>query len=266
MKKRFFLLGMRTLFLQSLWNFGKLQNIGFMFIIMKELKRIYPDKEEYNSAIKRHFEFFNIHPYMCSILVGIIIKLEEDNKAKNINDAVMINNIKSTMAGPLSALGDSFFWGLLRPFVAVLTFILFLIYILFKNIYYEYQFDALFFVFIPIFYLFIYNSLHFFIRFYCLEQSYYIGLDILSHIKKWKDINLDRIVRRIGIFLVLFIFLLYCIYKKCKLNTIIIYCLMFLLFEFFKNKRRWSTIKIIFAVSIVLIILTFFKGGGMFYD
>ena len=36
----------RTLLLQSLWNFERLQNVGFLYVLYPFLKKMYPDKEK----------------------------------------------------------------------------------------------------------------------------------------------------------------------------------------------------------------------------
>jgi mannose/fructose/N-acetylgalactosamine-specific phosphotransferase system component IID len=255
----FFCLGIRSLFLQALWNFEKMQNIGFMFILMKELRRIYTDENEYSLAIKRHLEFFNIHPYMIGIVIGTILKLEEDNKKQVLPDISIISRIKTTMAGPLSAIGDSFFWGLWRPFVSLFIYFILLMYLILNtNFYYENYF-IFFLIFLVFIYLLLYNSLHFFLRFYCLKKSYEIGINVISYIQKWKEFNLDRTIRKIGIVLLFFTVILFFKYKNYSiLNIIESICVLFLA-EFLKNRRKWTTIKLIYAMFMIFFILTFLK-------
>ena len=65
-KKNIFL---RTFFLQALWNFERLQNVGFLYILYPVLKKLYPDKEKRKEALLRHIGFFNTNPYMVTIII-----------------------------------------------------------------------------------------------------------------------------------------------------------------------------------------------------
>ncbi|MEW6042584.1 MAG: PTS system mannose/fructose/sorbose family transporter subunit IID, partial [Elusimicrobiota bacterium] len=42
----------RSFLLQSVWNFERMQNVGFLFTVLPSLKKIYPDKKERLIAIK----------------------------------------------------------------------------------------------------------------------------------------------------------------------------------------------------------------------
>ena len=46
---------LRTFFLQALWNFERLQNVGFLYILYPVFKSLYKDKEKRKEALLRHF-------------------------------------------------------------------------------------------------------------------------------------------------------------------------------------------------------------------
>jgi PTS system mannose-specific IID component len=104
---------LRSFFIQSLWNFERLQNIGFLFLLKPFLDDIYKDKAQKKEALICHTGFFNTHPYMANIIVAAIANIEkqksEDRQARDVNF------VKNSLAGPLAAIGDSFFWGTIRP-------------------------------------------------------------------------------------------------------------------------------------------------------
>lgn len=105
---------LRSFPLEWSWNYVKQQNIGFFNGIFPALNKIYEKEEDRKEAYKRHLEFFNITPWLCTFPMGIAVAMEE-SKAKNKDfDTSSINNIKVALMGPLSGLGDSFFWGTLR--------------------------------------------------------------------------------------------------------------------------------------------------------
>ncbi len=111
----------RSFFVQSLWNFEQMQNVGFAFCMLPLLKMFYPDPEKRYGAIKRHLDFFNTHPYMVSIILGLTMSMEKDHASGQGVRVEEILSVKRNMAGPLAAIGDNFFWGTWRPFVGTLA-------------------------------------------------------------------------------------------------------------------------------------------------
>jgi PTS system mannose-specific IID component/fructoselysine and glucoselysine-specific PTS system IID component len=110
----------RTFPLQASFNFERMQNIGFCYSMITALKRIYDNKEDMGAALQRHLSFFNITPQMSSFITGACIALEEKNKklGKNGFDIESITALKVALMGPLSGIGDSFFWGTFRVIAA----------------------------------------------------------------------------------------------------------------------------------------------------
>lgn len=104
----------RSFPLEWSWNYVKQQNLGFFYAIAPTLDKIYKAEEDRKEAYKRHLEFFNITPWLSTFPMGITVAMEE-SRAKDKNfDTSSINNIKVALMGPLSGIGDSFFWGTLR--------------------------------------------------------------------------------------------------------------------------------------------------------
>ena len=105
-------------FLQGSWNFERMQNGGFCFGILPALKALYTDETSYKSAVKRHLEFYNTHPYVSAPIMGIVLNLEEAKaNGADISDE-QISNIKTSMIGPLAGVGDPVFWFTIRPILA----------------------------------------------------------------------------------------------------------------------------------------------------
>ncbi len=112
--------GWRSLFIQSCWNFEKMQNIGFAWAALPALRRLYPDPEKRRTALLRHAEFFNTHPYMASLVLGSSLKVEEDCLAQGKDPAPAAGALKAALMSPLAAMGDALFWATLRPLAAIL--------------------------------------------------------------------------------------------------------------------------------------------------
>ncbi|MDR3275349.1 MAG: PTS system mannose/fructose/sorbose family transporter subunit IID [Endomicrobium sp.] len=49
--------------MQSLWNFERIQNIGFLFVLKSFLCKIYLNKDRRKEAVLKHTVFFNTYPY-----------------------------------------------------------------------------------------------------------------------------------------------------------------------------------------------------------
>jgi PTS system mannose-specific IID component len=97
-----------------------MQSLGFAFAIGPVLRKLYPDQAEYESRLRVHLEYFNTQPYLASFILGAVVRLEED-RATGRNAGDEVSGLKAALMAPLGALGDTFFWGALKPFAAVVA-------------------------------------------------------------------------------------------------------------------------------------------------
>jgi len=107
----------RALLIQASWSYERMQSIGFAYAIEPVLKRLYPDPAEYESRLRLHLEYFNTQPYLASYILGAAVRMEED-RATGRNMSGDVAGLKTALMAPLGALGDSFFWGALKPLAA----------------------------------------------------------------------------------------------------------------------------------------------------
>jgi mannose/fructose/N-acetylgalactosamine-specific phosphotransferase system component IID len=103
----------RSFFLETLWNYNKMQNVGFVFCLLPALKKLYPDASERAEAVARHLAPVNTNPFMAPMLAGITARLEHD---LGPTQALVLR--KRVMTA-LAAQGDRIFWTHLRPLAAV---------------------------------------------------------------------------------------------------------------------------------------------------
>ena len=109
----------RQFFLQGCWNYEGMQNVGFAYSILPALRDRYGSRpEEFSRALKRHLEFFNTHPAMAAVILGAAIRLEE-RVAAGEEDSRAVGTFKVGLMGSLGAIGDSYFWGALKPMASV---------------------------------------------------------------------------------------------------------------------------------------------------
>lgn len=104
-------LALRALFLQAAWNFERMQHLGFCFALLPLLRRLHPEpgSPERREALRRHLEFFNTHPVMAAAILGAVARLEAEGQGG------AAHSCKMALMGSYGAIGDSFFWGALRP-------------------------------------------------------------------------------------------------------------------------------------------------------
>jgi mannose/fructose/N-acetylgalactosamine-specific phosphotransferase system component IID len=111
---------LRALLIQASWSYERMQSLGFAFAIQPVLRKLYPDQAEYESRLWIHLEYFNTQPYLASFILGAVVRLEEDRTSgRNVSEDV--SSLKTALMAPLGALGDTFFWGSLKPFAAVVA-------------------------------------------------------------------------------------------------------------------------------------------------
>ena len=107
---------LRSLLVQSSWNFAGLQNLGFFFMTWPALARRRLPAPELARAGLRHLRNFNTHPYFAGLVAATVIRSEESG---GTDEAV--EGLKRSLMCALGAVGDEFFWATLRPFAAVVA-------------------------------------------------------------------------------------------------------------------------------------------------
>lgn len=106
---------LRSYFLLSSFNYERMQNGGVAYTLIPAIKKLYSSKADRATALKRHLEFFNTHPFMANPIFGVTLALEEERaNGANVDDAA-ISGVKIGMMGPLAGAGDPLFWFTLRP-------------------------------------------------------------------------------------------------------------------------------------------------------
>lgn len=105
----------RSFTIQFSWHYERQMHMGFEYMMIPTLKKLYKDDpEQLKLAMQRHMEFFNTNMYISTFIGGVTMAMEEMNvKDKNF-DTSSINAVKAALMGPLAGIGDSLFLGTLR--------------------------------------------------------------------------------------------------------------------------------------------------------
>jgi mannose PTS system EIID component len=96
-----------------------MQNLGFAFSLLPLVRHLGKGGQDVPALLIKHLQMFNTHPYLSGPILGSVVKLEEEGAADDGHRAEEAANLKGSLMGPYAALGDSFFWGSLRPFAAI---------------------------------------------------------------------------------------------------------------------------------------------------
>lgn len=105
----------RSLLIQGSWNYRTMLGSGFAFALIPGLRRLFGEEpEETRAPVERHIEHFNAHPYLSSVALGAVLRLEAEGA-----DPETVRRLKVAMGGPLGSLGDALVWATVLPGVAL---------------------------------------------------------------------------------------------------------------------------------------------------
>ena len=119
--KKFWQFFWRSWAIQASWNYERQMNMGFLYGIVPTLDRIYPDNNDprqvayKKEAYNRHMAFYNCTPQTSAFTLGLAASMEEEYAAnRDTFNPDSINAVKTSLMGPLSGVGDSFFQGTIK--------------------------------------------------------------------------------------------------------------------------------------------------------
>ena len=106
----------RSFAVQGSWNYETLIGTGFAFALLPALRHVFRgDAAALREALRRQGELFNSHPYLATVALGAVARLEAEHV-----DPALIARFKTALRGPLGALGDQLIWLAWRPACALL--------------------------------------------------------------------------------------------------------------------------------------------------
>lgn len=109
---------LRSFTIFASWNQVRASGLSYEYAMLPVINRYYKTKEERTEAMKRSAEYFNISSAISTFPMGLAASMEKENSETDDFDAYSINAVKASLMGPLSGIGDSFFWGTFRVIAA----------------------------------------------------------------------------------------------------------------------------------------------------
>ena len=108
----------RSWAIQGSWNYERQMNMGFLYGIAPTLDRLYSrpeDSQKKKEAYERHMAYYNCTPQTSAFVLGLAASMEEQYAENSTGfNPETINAMKTSLMGPLSGVGDSFFQGTIR--------------------------------------------------------------------------------------------------------------------------------------------------------
>jgi mannose PTS system EIID component len=151
---------LRSFTVQGSWNYETLIGAGFAYTLLPALRYIHGSNgANLDEAVLRHADLFNSHPYLATVAIGAVSRLE----AERIDPAV-VQRFKTALRGSLGSLGDRLVWTAWRPMAVLLGLCLLLA-------------GAVWWVAVAVF-LVVYNLLHVPLRILGLQMGAAAGLDV----------------------------------------------------------------------------------------
>ncbi|MEF9961739.1 MAG: PTS system mannose/fructose/sorbose family transporter subunit IID [Erysipelotrichaceae bacterium] len=98
-------------------SYERLQALSFCISIIKPLRKLYPDDENYKESLKRHLQFYNSEGTFGSVIGGIVLSMEEEKANGADIPGEVITSIKTGLMGPMAGIGDTIIWGTIRPII-----------------------------------------------------------------------------------------------------------------------------------------------------
>lgn len=111
----------RTFNFAGNYNFERLMALGMTQVMVPVFRSLGITGEKLQEGLKRHMVFYNTHPYFGSLIMGIMVAMEEAKENGEPVTEETINNFKVALMGPFAGIGDSFFWGTIHPIVLAIS-------------------------------------------------------------------------------------------------------------------------------------------------
>ncbi len=151
--------------------------MGFAFALLPLARRWGGDRKRVAAFLTRHLQLFNTHPYLAGPIIGSVVRMEE-TQAGTEDSGREISSFKNAVMGPYAALGDSFFWGALKPLAAIFGVLFALLNLLLA----------------PWAFLVLFNPAHLWVRGKGFAEGYRLGRDGIDFVR---HLNLQLLTARL---------------------------------------------------------------------
>ncbi|MDA8407602.1 MAG: PTS system mannose/fructose/sorbose family transporter subunit IID [Deltaproteobacteria bacterium] len=242
---------LRSFLIEIMWNYPRMQNIGFTFCLLPALDRLMSEEAIKREAVNRQLESGNTNPALAPMCIGAVTRVEE----WELSEKTPL--IKKRLMSTLAAQGDRIFWGVLRPASSLLGVSI--------------AMTSLSYFWAPFVALLIYNVPNLVIRYMGFDAGWHDGVHVVRRFKsrwvedsvtflRWlvflcsgsltavalilaaehaKANDVENFVG-LGLFVLVVFFTCFLILKKSFSQTRIIYPLLIVMLVGFSLLQRWT--------------------------
>ena len=141
-----------------------MQNMGLLVTVLPWLRRQSRQINRDRLFCRRYYEYFNTNPYLANLIIGGLVRLEQDHLDADSDGSAMARTYRDSLCRAFASLGDQLFWLGLRPAMTMAVCLL-----------------GMFGRMVPILLLIgVFAVLQLGMRFWSLGRSYSLGLDIVD--------------------------------------------------------------------------------------
>lgn len=236
--KTFLSIYFRSFFLQGSFSAKYRQNLGFAFCMEPVGKELWNDTEDRNKFLMRHTEYFNGNPFMITLVLGAVAKMEERLRYQDGVTEDDIHRFKRVVGPATGSAGDRLFWSNLRPFGIVLG----LLFAVFYGIWGIFIFLAVF------------NIPMLILKWHWLNAGYQLEQKVVLEIKNHKLESADRIMEILGSALVTFLSVVYLTTPDYSLYWVLLSTVGLFIFSFIMLKHHLS-LHIMFLLALAVAVV-----------
>ncbi|MEG0710234.1 MAG: PTS system mannose/fructose/sorbose family transporter subunit IID [Longicatena sp.] len=95
--------------IDAVYTWEKFQAMGYMWVMIPVINKLYDKKEDRIEGYKRHYELFNTNPTVGGFITGLSAAMEIQAKEDPDFDKSSISAVKTSLMGPFAGIGDSIF-------------------------------------------------------------------------------------------------------------------------------------------------------------
>lgn len=167
------------------FNYANQGASGFEYSLMPFINHYYKKgSEKRRQALKRNIVWYNITNNVGTFCMALVASMEKQASQHDDYNVNSINSVKASLMGPMSGIGDTLFWGILRVVAAGIA------------ISFGLQGNLL----APIMFLLVYNVPSFIIRWYLTKLGFSVGSDYLQEMYASGMINIfTKAARTLGL-------------------------------------------------------------------
>ena len=167
------------------FNYANQGASGFEYSLMPFIDHYYKKgSEEKRLALKRNIVWYNITSNVGTFCMSLVASMEKQASKHDDYNVNSINSIKASLMGPMSGIGDTLFWGILRVIAAGIA------------ISFGLQGNIL----APFIFLLVYNVPSFIVRWYLTKLGFTVGSDYLEDMYESGLINIfTKAARTLGL-------------------------------------------------------------------